>query len=317
MKRPNIRTSIGIALPWLMLAGAALLLASQTSRPMLLIETMTPWAEVGMLAMVMTLIIVTGGIDLSVGSIAALSAIVTATLWQDVGWSIWLAAIGGILAGTLAGTVNGLLVMSGLSPLVATLATMAFYRGLAMTISATERTTQFPQVFREWRMLGAVPIQYWLLIGILGLAAVCLHATVFGRWCFAVGDNRVAARFAAVPDKRLDLVLYTCSGLAAALVAQAGIMQHNVAFPDAWQGVELKVIACVVVGGTLITGGAGSILRTLLGLGIIAQLDVGLQLLSMRFRFLTAESRLIVVGVLLILLATCNERLSRRTERKL
>ena len=117
-------------LPWGLLVLALVLVFSQVRRPALLVSVWVPWVEVGTLAFVMTAIILTGGIDLSVGSTVALSGMIQAVLWQDWGWPIEAAAAAALLAGALAGGFNGLLVVAGLSPLVATLATMALYRGL-------------------------------------------------------------------------------------------------------------------------------------------------------------------------------------------
>ena len=192
---------------------------------------LVPWAEVGTLAIVMTAIILAGGIDLSVGSIAALSGVVLGTLYQEAGWPIGLSVFGAIVAGTGAGALNGTLVVAGLSPLVATLATMAFFRGLAMLISDTQRVTGFPESFCELSRLGGVSTQFWLLGVVAVSGLVVVHATIFGRWCFAVGDNRTAARFAAVPVRRVDFALYTVSGLVASLVAIAACMQHDTAVP--------------------------------------------------------------------------------------
>ena len=295
-------------LPWCLLALALLLVFSQVRRPALLVEVWVPWIEVGTLAFVMTAIILTGGIDLSVGSMVALTGMVQAVLWQDWGWSIQAAAGAALLTGALAGGFNGLLVVAGLSPLVATLATMALYRGLAITVAGGDRIAGFPQAFLDMGRFLGVPSQFWLA-GLVFLAMFLLvHHTRFGRWCFAMGDNRPAARFAAVPVNKVDGVLYTINGLAAASVAVLGTMRHDVSIPDAHIGTELQVIACVVVGGTLITGGRGSVPRSFLGLAVISHLDVGLQFLSSRLSWLTAESRLIVIGILLILVAVWNQR---------
>ena len=295
-------------LPWCLLALALLLVFSQVRRPALLVEVWVPWIEVGTLAFVMTAIILTGGIDLSVGSMVALTGMVQAVLWQDWGWSIEAAAGGALLTGAMAGGFNGLLVVAGLSPLVATLATMALYRGLAITVAGGDRIAGFPQAFLDMGRFLGVPSQFWLA-GLVFLGMFLLvHHTRFGRWCFAMGDNRPAARFAAVPVNKVDGVLYTINGLVAASVAVLGTMRHDVSIPDAHIGTELQVIACVVVGGTLITGGRGSVPRSFLGLAVISHLDVGLQFLSSRLSWLTAESRLIVIGILLILVAVWNQR---------
>lgn len=294
--------------PWLLLLVALVLVLAQVRRPAALINVGEPWAEIGTLAIVMTAIILTGGIDLSLGSTVALCGIVLGVLWQDVGLPIYVAIVGAILCGLLAGSVNGLLINGGLSPLVATLATMAFYRGLAMALSRAERITGFPESALRLQHLGGFPTQYGLLAVTCLLGIVVVHYSRFGRWCFAMGDNRLAARFAAVPVGRVELSLYSASGLVAGLIGVLHTFSHDAAVPDALRGVELQVIACVVVGGTLITGGQGSIARTLLGLGVVALLDIGLRFLSTRLPILTAESRLIVVGVLVLAVAIWNER---------
>lgn len=295
-------------LPWALLALALALVFSQVRRPALLVSVWVPWVEVGTLAFVMTAIILTGGIDLSIGSTVALSGMIQAALWQDGGWPIEAAAAAALLGGALAGGFNGLLVVAGLSPLVATLATMALYRGLAITIAGGDRIAGFPQSFLDMGKFLGVPSQFWLAGLVLLGMFLLVHHTRFGRWCFAIGDSRSASRFAAVPVNKVDAVLYTISGLVAAAVAVVGTMRHDVAIPDAHIGTELQVIACVVVGGTLITGGRGSVMRSLLGLAVISHLDVGLQFLSSLLSWLTAESRLIVIGVLVIVVAVWNQR---------
>ena len=310
--RPHVRLLIEHALPWLLLIVACTMVFTQVKRPALLLSVLVPWAEVGVLAIAMTAIILTGGIDLSVGSTVALCGVVVGVLWQDCGVSIELAAMCGVTVGIAAGAFNGLLVIAGLPPLVTTLATMAFFRGLAMKISGAERVTGCPPSVTDWRLVAGQPIQFWLLIAVAAIGVVVVHNTTFGRRCYAIGENRLAARYAAIPVKRTDCLLYTASGLAAGLVAVTNAARHNVAVPDAAQGIELQAIACVVVGGTLITGGHGGVHRTLLGLAVISLLDTGLQFLSTRVSFLTAESRLIVVGVLLISVTVWNERVRRR-----
>jgi len=230
-------------------------------------------------------------------------------LWQDLGWSIEAAVGGALGTGFLCGFLNGALVTVGLSPLVATLATMALYRGLAMMISGARRITDFPESFLAWERLAGVPVQFFLLVLVALAAYVIVHHTRFGRMYFAIGDNRCAARFAAHPVRLVEWSLYTASGLVAALVAVLYTIDRSAAIPDAHRGVELQAIACVVVGGTSITGGRGGVLQTLLGLAVIANLDIGLQFLASRFEVLNAESRLVAIGALLIVVAIWNERM--------
>jgi ribose transport system permease protein len=208
---------------------------------------------------------------------------------------------------------------------VATLATMALYAGLAMSLSEGQRVAGLPESFTAWGQaswLGA-PNQLVLLAGVLFGAWLVVHHTRFGRYLFAIGDNRLAARFAAVPIRRVEWMLYTASGLVASLVALIYTARGGAAVPGAGAGIELQAIACVVVGGTRVTGGAGGIGRTLLGVAILSLLDIGLQFVSHKMTVpwsdvpwqLGANSRLVLVGALVIAVAIWNERWSARRLR--
>lgn len=296
------------SVPWLLLAVSLWMITDQVRRPAMLPHVFAPWAEIGILAIAMTPIILTGGIDLSVGSIVALSGMVLGILWRDANWPIWWACSAAILTGLLAGGLNGAFVVWGLSPLVTTLATMAFYRGLAMSVSGTDQVDGFPAEFIDAGSMAGWPVQFVVFGICAALYWVVIHRMRAGQFCYAIGENRAAARVAAVPVVRVEWMLYAASGLLAAIVAVLNAMKQDVVVPDAQTGVELQAIAAVVVGGTLITGGRGGILRTLLGIAVIASLDVGLKFVSIRIKWLTAESRLIVIGVLLVAIAIWNER---------
>ena len=297
------RKWIGRLLPWLLLCLALTMVISQVHNPRSLISVGVPWARIGALAMVMTLIILTGGIDLSVASIVSLSSMVMGVLWQQ-GCPVSWAALAGILAGFIAGGLNGTLVILGLSPLVATLATMAFYSGLSLWISASERITGFPP--SNITRIAGCPTEYWILGGTFLVALFVTHFTRFGRWCYAIGDNPLAARCAAIPVHRTQWCLYAASGLVAGLLAVIYTMRDG-AIPNVHRGIELHAIACVVVGGTLITGGRGGIPSTLLGIVIVANVDIGLSFMSSSFEFVKGEARLVMVGILLIVVAVWNE----------
>ncbi|MBI81789.1 MAG: ABC transporter permease [Planctomycetaceae bacterium] len=314
MKRERfVGHRISLLLPWLLLALSLWLVFSQVERPAALVNVGVQWARVGALAIVMTAIILTGGIDLSVGSMIALSSIVMGMLW-NAGWPAEVASVLAVLVGGAAGSVNGLLVVLGLSPLVATLATMAFYSGLALMLCGGEKITKLPAPAIDTSQVAGWPSEYWVLALVFAAAMLVVHGTRFGRWCYAIGDNPIAARFAALPVRRTQWWLYTASGLVAGLLAVAYTVRKG-AIPDAHQGIELEAIACVVVGGTLITGGRGGIPQTLLGIVVIANIDIGLFFLSGRFKFIGAEARLMVVGVLLIVVAMWNEWLARSDDR--
>lgn len=313
--------SLGQLLPWTLLAVAVGLAAWLVDSPAALLQLWRPWAEVGILAVGMTAVILTGGIDLSVGSMVALGTVVFGLVHAAGGG--WLGAGVALVACGLAGLGNGILVVVGIAPLVATLTTMALYGGLALALSGGARITGFP---REFTALGqgswaGLPNPLWVFAAVSLLGMLIVHRTRYGRYLLAAGDNRVAARFAAVPLGRMELAVYAAMGLLAGVAAILATARNGAAVPDAGQGLELRVIACVVLGGTRVTGGMGGVGRTLLGLAILANLEIGLRLLGSRrivvpwsevpWR-LNANGRLIVVGVLLIAVAVATERLTRR-----
>jgi ribose transport system permease protein len=165
-----------------------------------------------------------------------------------------------------------------------------------------------------------MPQQFWLAATVLLAAWVVVHQTRWGRYLYAIGDNRLAARFAAVPVRQVEWSLYVASGFVAALVALAGVARGGAVVPTAGSGIELQTIACVVVGGTRVTGGAGSVCRTILGLAILSLLDIGLQFLSRTMHLpgtdlawhFNANARLLLIGILVIGVAVVNERLAGR-----
>jgi len=266
----------------------------------------------GVMSATMTAVIITGGIDLSVGSILGMSGIVLGFTWQ-AGFPLPLAMLIGVLSGALAGLLNGICIVYGrIPPLIATLATLALYRGIALAISQAASVTNFPQWFQFFgqKNFAGIPAQMPLLIAVLAIAYIVLHRSRFGRMIYTVGDNETAARFAAVPVDRVKLWLYTASGLSAGLAGVAFTAHANTAKADAGTGYELDVITCVVLGGTQITGGKGTILGTILGLLIVRTMIYGMHLLAVKTVVQT-----IVIGAVLIATAILNQYIELWRER--
>jgi rhamnose transport system permease protein len=307
----------------ILLAVAVALVTSQSLRPSAVLDMWRPWGEIGALAAVMTAIILTGGIDLSVGSIIALASVTFGLAWQQ-GWSPALSAAAALVVGFLAGAANGTLITLGIAPLVVTLATMAFYAGLAMALSEGQRVAGLPESFTDWGQGGwlGAPRQWWLFVGVWLAAWIVVHHTRFGRYLFVIGENRLAAEFAAVPVRAVEWSLYAASGTIAALVALFYTARGGAAVPNAGAGLELQTIACVVLGGTRVTGGRGGLTRTLFGLAILSLLDIGLQFVSRKIYVpwsdvpwqFNANARLLLLGLLVIGVAIWNERTSRARE---
>jgi rhamnose transport system permease protein len=254
------------------------------------------------LALVLTPIILTGGIDLSIGSTTVLCSVVAGVLWRDLGLPIGLALAGAALAGVIAGLCNGVLVTAGVLPLVATLATRELYRGLAWTLSGDNPVSDFPvELAGFWKapVLG-LPVSLWSLAVLWLMCYLIVHHTAPGRMLFAIGDNERAARFAGVPLRSIQLALYTSSGLVAGLCGIGLVLKFGAAKADAERSLELLAIACVVMGGARVTGGSGHMAGTLLGIVTVCALLAGLSRVG-------SEWRDTVSGAVLIGVALANE----------
>ena len=255
--------------------------------------------EIGLIAIAMTFVIATGGIDLSVGSILGLTAILTGVFWQNVGLPLPLAATAAIAVGTFAGFVNGLIITRfSVPPLIATLATLALYRGLAEGISEARSVRGYPDwfyVLGQGEVLG-VPTQLWVLFLVAIVAAVILTYTRWGRTVYAIGSNEVASRFSGLSVEATKLALYTASGMAAAVAAVIFVSRVSTTRSDMGTGIELDAITAAVLGGTSIFGGRGTILGTIIGLCLIQALKNGLSLAGVK-----GDGTIMLIGAVLIL----------------
>jgi rhamnose transport system permease protein len=255
-------------------------------------------AEVGLIALAMTFVIVSAGIDLSVGSILGLVAILLGVFWQNAGLPLPLAMALGVAVGGLAGLFNGIIITRfRVPPLIATLATLALYRGLAEGISQARSVRGYPEwffVLGQGDVLG-VPTQVWIFLICAVIAAIVLGMSTFGRATYAAGANAVAARFSGIPVDRTILLIYTASGLIAGLAAIIFVSRVSTTRSDMGTGLELDVITAVVLGGTSIFGGRGTIIGTLLGLMLMQALKNGLALAGVK-----GDGTIVVIGLILI-----------------
>jgi rhamnose transport system permease protein len=255
--------------------------------------------EIGLIAIAMTFVIATGGIDLSVGSILGLVAILLGVFWQNVGMPLPMAIVAAIAAGTLAGFMNGFIITRfRVPPLIATLATLALYRGLAEGISQARSVRGYPDwfyVLGQGQVLG-VPTQLWILFAAAIIAAIILAYTRWGRTIYAIGSNEVASRFSGLSVEKTKLALYTASGFAASLAAVIFVSRVSTTRSDMGTGIELDAITAVVLGGTSIFGGRGTILGTIIGLCLIQALKNGLSLAGVK-----GDGTIMLIGAVLIL----------------
>ncbi|MCC6227666.1 MAG: substrate-binding domain-containing protein [Phycisphaerales bacterium] len=239
--------------------------------------------ELGLLALALTPVIMTGGIDLSVGSLMALSAVVMGLLWRDAGCPLWLAACAGIATGTLGGFLNATLITRvKIPPLIVTLGTLWLFRGSAEAITrGVDTVSGFPEWFLsigQGYLGGVLPTQLPILIVAAIFFWLLVHRAIAGRTWTMLGFSESATRHACVNVERSLTLAYTLSGLAAGVASVVYVAHIGQAKADAGSGYELSAITAVVLGGTSIAGGRGSIVGTLLGLFTIAVLQNGVRL---------------------------------------
>jgi rhamnose transport system permease protein len=266
-------------------------------------------AELGLLSLTMTFVIVTGGIDLSVGSILGLCAIMVGVFWHDLKLPLPLAMVLAVVVGGVAGLGNGLIITRfKVPPLIATLATLALYRGLAEGISQSRSVRGYPEWFYRLGQgeVASIPSQVWILVGAAVVAAVILGRTTFGRATYALGANETAARFSGVAVDRTKLLIYTASGLAAGIAAVIFVSRVSTTRSDMGTGIELDAVTAVVLGGTSIFGGRGTVVGTVLGLVLIQALRNGLALAGVK-----GDGTIVVIGAILILTILVSNLLGR------
>ncbi|MFM8357296.1 MAG: ABC transporter permease [Verrucomicrobiota bacterium] len=260
--------------------------------------------EIGLLAAVMTPVILTGGIDLSVGSLLGLCAVCFGQLWRDARLAWEVAAVLTLAIGGLAGGLNALLVTRlRIPPLMATLGTFSLFRGAAEALTrGVDNFTGFPASFLahgQGYYAGILPAQVPVFLAVAAFLWVLAHQTTLGRSWRAIGFSPEGARHAGLPVERQVALAYLLSGVVAALAALLYVARVGQAKADAGTGYELLAITAVVLGGTSIFGGRGSVPGTLLGVVVLAVLKNGLQLSDQ-----PAELAGILTGVLLILALT-------------
>jgi ribose/xylose/arabinose/galactoside ABC-type transport system permease subunit len=272
--------------------------------------------EIGLLALVMTPIILTGGIDLSVGSLLGLCAILFGKFWRDAHLPPAVAALCALLAGALAGGLNALLITRlRLPPLIVTLGSFSLFRGLAEAITrGVDNFTNFPKSFLflgQGYFFGWLPAQ----VPVLALGAVgvwlLVHRTTFGRSFRAIGFSPEGTRYAGIPVERRLTMAYMLAGVVSGLAALIYVARVGQAKADAGTGYELLAITAVVLGGASIFGGSGTVHGTLLGVAILAVLKIGLTLSDQ-----PSELAGILTGALLLAVLTGDVVLKKVSARR-
>jgi rhamnose transport system permease protein len=238
--------------------------------------------EVALIALPMTLVIITGEIDLSVASILGLSSALMGELW-NAGLPLELIMPICIVMGGVCGAFNGFLVTQlGLPSLAVTIGTLGLYRGLALVILGDESVTSFPTSWTE-RAFGTIgggwfPNVMVIFVVLAVIFAIALHATPFGRSIYAIGANKEAARFSGIRVKRITLSLYVLSGMVAGLAGIVLTLRNSTAAANVGVGLELTVVAAVLLGGVSIFGGRGSLFGVILAVVLLGAIQKALLL---------------------------------------
>ncbi|MFP4172273.1 MAG: ABC transporter permease [Candidatus Hydrogenedentota bacterium] len=274
-------------------------------------------APVGMTALALTFIVSAGRLDVSVGAILTLCAAVLAGLSENAGWPFALAAAGALAVGGAAGMLNGALTaMLRIPSFWGTLATALLFSGIAMAIGTGGTRPALPDGFLwlgqgEWIPAGFgafLTPSALLWVALTAGGGLVLRRTWMGRYAECIGENETAARFAAIPIRRLTVGFFTLSGLACGLAALFAVSAREVIPIHTFPGLELDAIACVLLGGTRLRGGRGSVWGTFL-----AVVTLGLARYNLEHAGFAPPQVLAVVGLLLVAAAIVNERFVERT----
>jgi L-arabinose transport system permease protein len=259
-------------------------------------------AILGVLASAQTIVIVAGGLDISVGSIVGMSTVCIANVVVATG-STSLSIVAGLIAGALAGLVNGLIItVGGVNAVIATLGTMAAFRGVAFIISSGQSIPIFAPEFRvigDGRFLG-VQITIWILLIVVALFFVLMRYTLIGRNIYAIGGNPVVARLAGLNNRAYQIGVYMLSGATAGLAGLLLAARTGSGQPvSGSDGLELQAITAAVLGGCALTGGKGTIIGGMLGVLILGVLNNGMILTSVpTFYQMVARGVLLIAAVL-------------------
>jgi ribose/xylose/arabinose/galactoside ABC-type transport system permease subunit len=252
----------------------------------------------GILAVGVTFVLLTGGVDLSLGSLVALTGVVAATFAHPGDYPVAVPVLMGVLAGTVCGAASGTVVTWGrVAPFIATLGMMTIARGLALLVSGGRPVSNMsPEMTRIGGDVAGVPIPV-LILGMVALVSwLFLNNTRLGRYVYAVGGNERAARAAGISVHRVKMFVYTVSGAMAGLAGVVLAARITTGQPNAGLGYELDAIAAVVIGGTSLSGGIGGVGGTLLGAMLMGVINNGLDLLNVSSYYQQIVKGIIIVG---------------------
>ncbi len=260
---------------------------------------------IAILAIGECLVIITGGIDLSVGSVFAMSSVVGAMSMAQWGVSVFMGIIIGLVVGAVFGLANGLFITKlRLPPFIATLGTLSIARGLAYGVTGGYPISSLPPAFKYIGQgyIGPVPFPVVLLVFFAIVFTIFLKKTVLGRRIYAIGGNEESARVSGIKVQNIKLIVYILSGVMASVAGMATAGRLGVAQSTAGQGYELDAIAAVIIGGASVTGGIGTVVGAIIGAAIMGVLKNGLVLLSV-----SAYWQQAIIGLVIILAVSMDQ----------
>ncbi|WP_035294441.1 ribose ABC transporter permease [Clostridium sp. KNHs214] len=262
------------------------------------------------LAIGMTFVILTGGIDLSVGSILAISGAVAAVIIKSTG-NVFLAVVAALALGAVVGLVNGIIISRGkIQAFIATLATMTIFRGVTYVFTNGKPISGLGKSFGfigNGRLLDQIPVPVIFTIVVFVIAFYILSQTRYGRYLYALGGNEDSARLSGINTIKIKNMVYVISGIAAALSGIIVTSRIGSASPNAGSGFELDAIAAVVLGGTSLAGGEGTVTGTIIGALIIGVLNNGLNLMNV-----SPFYQSIVKGIVILLAVLMDRKVNSR-----
>jgi len=274
-------------------------------RPQVLFGSINDFLSICIIALFVTFVLITGGIDIQGGSIVGLSSVMVGILWQQAGMNIWLACFCAILSGMLCGLLSGFLVAyARVQAMVVTLGGSFFYAGVAVTLTrianveAYRGISGFPDSFAAFSSMRihGIPFQFIIFLILVLAAFILLHCTKYGRYVFLCGINQNAAEYSGINTRMVITSTYVLAGMSAALAGVILTSYLGTAKADFGRELTLPIITAVVLGGTSITGGRGSIIGTALAVLVIGVMRFGLSMIG-----IFSQYQDIPVGILLVI----------------
>ncbi len=290
-----------------------------------LFGSLNQFIPIAIIALFVTFVLITGGIDIQAGSIVGLTSILVGVLWSDAGMNIFVACAVSILVAAVCGGLSGFFVaFTGVQPMVVTLGGSFLYSGLALavtTMSSTEAykgINNFPDAFRalgRTKLFDVVPIQFIVFLALVFIAYLVLHVSKYGRKIFLCGVNRNAAEFSGINTRLIVMSTYVLSGISASIAGILLTAYLGTAKADMGAEYTLPIITAVVLGGTSNLGGRGNVIGTALAAIAIGLLRIGLNLSGVATQYLDIPVGVLLITVVAFRFAGTNPKLSRTIAR--